>query len=199
MLPSPGRPALEPADAPPPPELPRQPARLLVAVDLPARCSALSLFAELIANDRPLLVRYDGAFYFPIVRTYPETTFGGDFPTEAVYRDPAVGALIQEKGWMLWPPIPFRYDTINYDLPVPAPAAALPGELARHRRPGARRHGPADLRLPHLGAVRPHADPAELGHRRRRRRGAGLLRRPGSTSCSSASSRSGRACRCSTC
>jgi len=51
---------------------------------------ALSLVAEMIANDRPLLVRFDGAFYFPIVRTYPETTFGGAFPTEAVYRDPAV-------------------------------------------------------------------------------------------------------------
>ena len=76
----------------------------------------------MIANDRPLVVRFDGAFYFPIVRTYPETTFGGVFPTEAVYRDPAVGALIREKGWLLWPPIPFRYDTINYDLPVPAPA-----------------------------------------------------------------------------
>ena len=76
----------------------------------------------MIANDRPLLVRYDGAFYVPIVRTYPETTFGGAFPTEAVYRDPAVGALIREKGWLLWPPIPFRYDTINYDLAVPAPA-----------------------------------------------------------------------------
>ena len=82
----------------------------------------LSLGAEVIANDRPLVVRFDGAFYFPIVRTYPETTFGGIFPTEAVYRDPAVGALIREKGWLLWPPIPFRYDTINYDLPVPAPA-----------------------------------------------------------------------------
>jgi len=81
-----------------------------------------SLFAEGIANDRPLLVRYDGAFYFPIVRTYPETTFGGAFPTEAVYRDPAVGELIRDKGWLLWPPIPFRYDTINYDLSVPAPA-----------------------------------------------------------------------------
>jgi len=82
----------------------------------------LSLVAEVIANDRPLLVRFDGAFYFPIVRTYPETTFGGAFPTEAVYRDPAVDALIREKGWLVWPPIPFRYDTINYDLPVPAPA-----------------------------------------------------------------------------
>jgi microcin C transport system permease protein len=82
----------------------------------------LSLLAEVIANDRPLLVRFDGGFYVPIFRTYPETTFGGAFPTEAVYRDPAVIALIREKGWLVWPPIPFRYDTINYDLPVPAPA-----------------------------------------------------------------------------
>jgi microcin C transport system permease protein len=82
----------------------------------------LSLAAEAIANDRPLLLRYDGRLYLPVLRTYPETTFGGVFPTEAVYRDPAVMALIQAKGWMLWPPIPFRYDTINYDLPVPAPA-----------------------------------------------------------------------------
>jgi microcin C transport system permease protein len=82
----------------------------------------LSLGAELIANDRPLLIRYQGRFYLPVFQTYPETTFGGVFPTEAVYRDPAVAALIGEQGWMLWPPIPFRYDTINYDLPVPAPA-----------------------------------------------------------------------------
>src|SRR5712692_9490112 len=82
----------------------------------------VSLVAELIANDRPLLVRYEGRVYVPIVRSYPETTFGGVFPTEAVYRDPALIALIHAKGWILWPPIPFRYDTINYDLPVPAPA-----------------------------------------------------------------------------
>ena len=82
----------------------------------------VSLLAEVVANDRPLVVRFDGGFYFPVLRTYPETTFGGVFPTEAVYRDPAVSALIRAKGWLIWPPIPFRYDTINYDLPVPAPA-----------------------------------------------------------------------------
>jgi microcin C transport system permease protein len=82
----------------------------------------LSLGAEVIANDRPILARYDGRFYVPIFRSYPETTFGGVFPTETVYRDPAVIRLIEEKGWMIWPPIPFRHDTINYDLPVPAPA-----------------------------------------------------------------------------
>src|SRR5262244_2337286 len=82
----------------------------------------LSLGAELVANDRPLLVRYEGRFYVPVFHVYPETTFGGLFPTEADYRDPAVKRLIEEHGWMLWPPIPYRYDTINYNLPVPAPA-----------------------------------------------------------------------------
>ena len=81
-----------------------------------------SLGAEVVANDRPLVVRYDGRLYVPVLRAYPETTFGGVFPTEADYRDPAVARLITEKGWMLWPPIPYRYDTINYHLPVPAPA-----------------------------------------------------------------------------
>jgi len=81
-----------------------------------------TLFAELIANDRPLLVDYDGHYYFPVLKTYPETTFGGFFPTEADYRDPAVKKLIDEHGWMIWPPIPYSYNTINYDLPVPAPA-----------------------------------------------------------------------------
>ncbi|SLN25182.1 ABC transporter permease [Oceanibacterium hippocampi] len=81
-----------------------------------------SLFAEFIANERPLLVNYDGGYYFPVFVAYPETTFGGDFETETVYRDPFVRDLINEKGWILWPPIPFDYSTINYDLPVPAPA-----------------------------------------------------------------------------
>jgi microcin C transport system permease protein len=83
---------------------------------------AVSLLAEVIANDRPLVIRYDGALYFPVLKAYPETTFGGAFPTETVYRDAAVIAMIREKGWLVWPPIPFRHDTINYDLPVPAPA-----------------------------------------------------------------------------
>jgi microcin C transport system permease protein len=82
----------------------------------------LSLLAEVLANDRPLLVRYEGRFYVPIVRDYPETTFGGVLPTETVYRDPFVREAIEARGFMLWPPIPFRHDTINYELPVPAPA-----------------------------------------------------------------------------
>ena len=81
-----------------------------------------SLGAEFVANDRPLLVYFDGGLYAPVFKAYPETVFGGDFETEAVYRDPYVQDLIEAKGWMLWPPIPYSYKTINYDLPVPAPA-----------------------------------------------------------------------------
>ncbi len=80
------------------------------------------LFADVVANDRPLVIAYAGRFYFPVLTAYPETTFGGILPTEADYRDPAVAALIRAKGWMIWPLIRYRYDTINYHLPVPAPA-----------------------------------------------------------------------------
>ena len=82
----------------------------------------LCLGAEFVANDKPLLLKYDGGFYAPIFKNYPETTFGGDFETEADYRDPFVKDLVNEKGWMIWPPIRFSYDTINYDLPTPAPS-----------------------------------------------------------------------------
>ncbi|MFD0859014.1 ABC transporter permease [Roseovarius aquimarinus] len=107
----------------------------------------LSLFAEFLANDKPILVQYRGEFYTPIFNFYPETEFGGDFKTEAVYRDPEVRCLIAsggldicfddpegviedaadgevkgeaiEKGWAIWPPIPYSYDT-----PVDRPGAA---------------------------------------------------------------------------
>ncbi|MQX38119.1 ABC transporter permease [Roseospira navarrensis] len=82
----------------------------------------ISLFAELVANDRPLFVWYDGAPFFPIVVDYPETTFGGIFPTTTVYRDPVVAELIEDKGFIVWPPVQFSYETVNLDLPVPAPA-----------------------------------------------------------------------------
>jgi microcin C transport system permease protein len=71
-----------------------------------------SLFAEFLANNRPILIYYDGGFYSPVFRDYPETTFGGDLPTNAVYTDAEVVQAIEAKGWMLWPPIPYRYDTI---------------------------------------------------------------------------------------
>jgi microcin C transport system permease protein len=82
----------------------------------------VSLGAEFVANDKPIMVQYQGDLYFPVFKTYPETTFGGLFETEANYRDPYVAELIQDDGWMLWPPIRYSHDTINYELTVPAPA-----------------------------------------------------------------------------
>ena len=83
----------------------------------------ISMFAELIANDRPLLLQYDGRLYVPVLFNYSETTFGGDFETTADYRDPFLQKLVAEKGgWMIWPPIRYHYDTHNLDLPTPAPS-----------------------------------------------------------------------------
>ncbi len=82
----------------------------------------LTLMAEFIANDRPLMVCYQGQFYFPVFKEYPETTFGGNFETATNYRDPVVKELIESKGWMLFPLIPYGVSTVNYNLPVPAPA-----------------------------------------------------------------------------
>lgn len=110
----------------------------------------LSLFAEFLANDKPILVSYRGELYTPVFNFYPETTFGGDFKTEAIYRDVEVKCLITtggsdlcwddpegylseaetsgtvegepvETGWMLWPPIPYSYDTPN-DIGRAAPS-----------------------------------------------------------------------------
>ena len=82
----------------------------------------LSVPAEFIANDKPLIVKFDGEYYFPVVSSYAETEFGGEFETEADYRDPFVQELIEEKGWMLWPAVPYDHQTINYALPTPAPS-----------------------------------------------------------------------------
>lgn len=82
----------------------------------------LSLFAEVIANDRPVVVKYNGVLYFPFMKSYPETTFGGYFGTEPDYSETQVRELINKKGWMAWPIIKHRYDTINYDLTEPAPS-----------------------------------------------------------------------------
>lgn len=104
----------------------------------------ITLFAELIANDKPLLVKYKGEYFTPIAKFYPETAFGGDLLTEAEYRDPVVACLINsggleacfdepeaiiedaadglidgdpiDQGWVMWPLIPYSYDTINYDV-----------------------------------------------------------------------------------
>ncbi len=82
----------------------------------------ISLFAEFIANDRPILVRYAGHFYVPVLQDYPETAFGGDFETTADYKDPFVAGQIKAKGWMIWPLIPYSYDSAVLDLPGPAPS-----------------------------------------------------------------------------
>ena len=81
----------------------------------------ISLFAEFIANDKPLLVSFDGDLLVPVFKEYPETRFGGDFPTEADYQDEFVVELIEEKGWIVWAPIPYSYTTVVHGPPAPAP------------------------------------------------------------------------------
>jgi microcin C transport system permease protein len=82
-----------------------------------------SLFAEFIANDKPIYISFAGKSYLPAFFTYPETTFGGDFETATDYRDPFVQKLIADKGGtMIWAPIRYSYDTHNLDLPTPAPS-----------------------------------------------------------------------------
>lgn len=88
----------------------------------------LSLGAELISNDKPLIIHFENSWYFPLFKAYPETAFGGDFDTEADYTDPYVRDLLTAKGnWALFPPNPFSYNTINYytEHPNPAPPSAL--------------------------------------------------------------------------
>ncbi|MFL9778624.1 ABC transporter permease [Vibrio cyclitrophicus] len=83
----------------------------------------LSLFAEIIANDKPLLVSYDNQWFVPVINEYSETEFGGEFETEADYKDPYVIELIEDNGYIVWPIIPFSYDTINFDI-----SGAVPSE-----------------------------------------------------------------------
>jgi microcin C transport system permease protein len=84
---------------------------------------AISLCAELIASDKPFVVKYDGQFFFPVFRTYSETTFGGEFETAADYRDPYLQKLVADSGgFMVWPMIRYSYNTHNLDLPTPAPS-----------------------------------------------------------------------------
>jgi microcin C transport system permease protein len=81
----------------------------------------LSLFAELIANDKPILASYKGELLYPAFVDYPEEKFGG-FLAQTDYRDPVIAKEIQDNGWLLWAPVRFSYTTHNLDLPVPAPA-----------------------------------------------------------------------------
>jgi microcin C transport system permease protein len=91
-------------------------------------CIFLVLFvftlpAEFVANDRPLLVRFDNHWYVPVLFGYSEDTFGSGFlPTEADYTDPEVAEAIRANGWMIWPMVPFSYDSIVKNLPSPAPS-----------------------------------------------------------------------------
>ncbi|KUZ89180.1 peptide ABC transporter permease [Burkholderia ubonensis] len=88
---------------------------------------ALSLGADVLSNDRPLVLRYDGHYYFPILKDYPETQFGGDFPAKTNYLDPYIRAKLDARGNLsIYPPNRFRYDTIDYfaSRPYPAPPSA---------------------------------------------------------------------------
>ncbi len=83
-----------------------------------------SLFAEVLSNDKPLIVEYQGQLYFPLLKSYPETTFGGDFETETDYRDPYIlKRLTSDGNWVVFPPNPHSYNSINLSLdqPVPSP------------------------------------------------------------------------------
>jgi len=87
----------------------------------------LSLFAELIANDRPLVVRYHERWHFPVLRVYSEATYGGIFQTEADYRSAEVRRLIESAGgWMLWPPVRYSFNTYKKDLPPGVSAPSPP-------------------------------------------------------------------------
>jgi len=83
---------------------------------------AVTMPAEFIANDRPLVISYAGFLFFPVLRDYPETTFGGDFATYADYGDSYLRGQIERNGWMIWPLIPFSYASPVTDLEVAAPA-----------------------------------------------------------------------------
>lgn len=84
----------------------------------------ITLFAEFVANDKPIIMTYNGSLYFPVLKQYPESLFGGDFETEAEYRDQYVQDLLKKgHSKTLWPPLKYNYRTINYDLPKPAPSS----------------------------------------------------------------------------
>jgi peptide/nickel transport system permease protein/microcin C transport system permease protein len=83
----------------------------------------LSLGGELVANDKPLLVTYQGDWYFPAFKRYTEQDFGGELPFQPDYRSAQVRQLIEGQGGRMWfAPIPFAFDTVNYELTEPAPS-----------------------------------------------------------------------------
>jgi len=142
---APGAPASSPSGAPPPADAPSsstpgRPARSLspaqrawrrfrsdrrgwVSLWIFVTLVVGSLFAEVLSNDRPVVARYQGTTVFPLFVNYPETAFGGDFATGADYLDPFIrGQLSRGGNWALYPPNPYRFDTINYFSPSPNPA-----------------------------------------------------------------------------
>jgi ABC-type microcin C transport system permease subunit YejE len=154
----------------------------------------MSLFAEFLAYDKPILVNYRGQYYAPIWNFYPETEFGGDFQTEAVYRDPEVRCLIAsggledcfddpegivseidagtfaaegfQEGWAIWPVIPYSFDTA-VERPWRCALAAQWPELAWYGCNEARCDGSGDPRLPSFYPVYPDCDGSRLDHRGR--------------------------------
>src|SRR5262245_53326551 len=83
----------------------------------------LNLFAELIANDRPIVMKYQDQYLYPVFTTYSDKFFGVDFDTEAYYRDPFIAEKVKENGgWMIMPLIRYNYSTINYSTPAPNPS-----------------------------------------------------------------------------
>lgn len=86
----------------------------------------LSLFAQFLMNDKPLLIKYQEQYYLPLVNSYPETTFGGQFTSEANYLDPVVEQAINGQGWLIWPPFRYSYNTLIYNTETtfPTPPSA---------------------------------------------------------------------------
>ena len=94
----------------------------------------LSLFAEVISNDRPLIVRYNGQIYFPMLDDYSEKTFGGDFETATDYLDPFIREQLSKGGnWAVYPPNPYGSKTLNYFAKEPNPSRPTRDNLLRHR------------------------------------------------------------------
>ena len=98
----------------------------------------VTLFAEFVANDRPIIASYKGEILFPVFVDYPEEKFGG-FLATTDYRDPFVQNEIEANGWLVWPPIRYSYRTVNNEIAVPAPAPPsfmLDKEIRCQRYPG---------------------------------------------------------------
>ena len=97
--------------------------RALVSLVIFFMVFVVSLFAEVWANDKPLVLAYKGDLYFPLFKTYTDADFGGDFPTPADYKDKLILENIEKDGWAIWPPIRFSFNTVDYDLNSPTPSA----------------------------------------------------------------------------